>query len=95
MWGQVTERGGAHVVDCPLNLVREHAVHVRHDLHRHVDEALAENETDVVLRLGTGSTKETLQCCVEEGVVCSLQERVRDKRLDRRVILQNRCSAQV
>lgn len=32
----------------PLNFFREHAVHWRHDLHGHVDEAFGEDERDVV-----------------------------------------------
>ena len=37
-----------YVVKGPLDLVCEHTVHVRHDLDRHVDEALGEDEAKVV-----------------------------------------------
>ena len=44
--------GGTYVVEGPLNLVGEHAVHVGHDLDGHVDEPLGEDEADVVRRVG-------------------------------------------
>lgn len=40
--------GSTHIVESPLDLVREHTVHVRHDLHGHVDETLREDEANVV-----------------------------------------------
>lgn len=37
-----------HLVESPLNFVCKHAVHVRHYLHRHVDESLREDEADML-----------------------------------------------
>ena len=37
-----------HLVESPLNFVYKHAVHVRHYLHRHVEESLREDEADML-----------------------------------------------
>ena len=41
----------AYIVIRPLDFIRKHTVHMRYDLHRHVDQSLTEYETDVILRL--------------------------------------------
>ena len=53
-----------HVIDSPFHLVCEHGVHVRDDLNRHVDQALAEDETN----MGVGLRKEGLEGSVERVV---------------------------
>ena len=50
--GGMWRKRGTYVVEGPLDLVGEHAVHVGHDLDGHVDEPLGEDEADVGLGVG-------------------------------------------
>jgi len=43
--------GETHIINGPFNLVIQHTIHRGNNLHRHVDEAFAEHESDMVLGL--------------------------------------------
>ena len=45
------KRKETYLIESPLYFVREHPVHVRHDLDRHVDQALTDDKADVAVVL--------------------------------------------
>ena len=47
---RTVDREKTYVIKGPLDLICEHPVHVRHDLHGHVYEAFGEDEADVIRR---------------------------------------------
>lgn len=73
-----------------MNFIHEHAVHVRNNLHWHVDEALREYEANVVLRRKTSGPEKALQRGMERRVKRGLVERIVSERLDGSIVLEKR-----
>lgn len=59
---------GTHVVVRPLDFIGKHPVHGRDDLHGHVDQALAEDEANVICTPEAFGTQQCLQRLVQLGI---------------------------